>query len=64
MVNVRLTGSVLEDIEVGGHSLRGKPEDSFAKEQGGLFDFGDDFEGSSLWSDGEDNTSYDLWGED
>lgn len=62
MVNVRLTGSVLEDIEVGGHSLRGKPEDSFAKEQ--EFDFDDDFEGSSLWGNGDSSTSpYDLWGD-
>ena len=57
-VNVKLTGSVLEDIEVGGHSLVGKPEDSFAKEQS--FDFDEDDEFGDLWGTG-DNNLYDLW---
>ena len=36
------------------------PGNSDAKEQGGLFDFGDDF--GDTWDD-QDNTK-DLWGED
>lgn len=58
VVNVRLTGSVLDTIDVGGWSERARPENSFGKENN--LDFWED----DLWSDGENNTNpYDLWGD-
>lgn len=60
VVNVRLTGSVLDTIDVGGWSERARPEDSFGKENN--FGFDDDAFGD-IWGS-EDEDPNDLWGED
>jgi hypothetical protein len=61
-VNVKLFGSVLDfDTPVGGYSLRGKPEDSFGKENSDIV-FDDNF--GDLWDNPDaGSNAYDLWGE-
>ena len=48
VVNVRLTGSVLDTIDVGGWSERARPGDSFGKENN--FDFDDFNSEEDIWS--------------
>ena len=61
VVQVRIQGSILDDVPVVLGSRGGKPEDSFGKENDIIFD---DNASGDIWSDpNSDDNAFDLWGE-